>query len=112
VNFFNIRVLCNVISDSDGSRSPITILRCIYANHLNKDLPNLAIASRILLTIPVTVASAQRSFFKLKLIKTCFLARMTQERLVGLALMLIEHDVSSTFNYAHLIKQFVNAKAR
>jgi len=49
--FDEIRVLCNVVSDSDSGRSPISILRYIYANHWNEDLSNLAIALRIVLTI-------------------------------------------------------------
>ena len=84
----------------------------MYANHVNEDLQNLAIALRIVPTIPVTVASGEQSFSKLKLTKTYLRASMTQERLVGLALMSIEHDISSTLDYADLIKQFANAKAR
>ena len=48
--------------------------------------PNTCIAYRILLTIPVTVVSAERSFSKLKLIKSYLRSTMSQERLSGLAI--------------------------
>jgi hypothetical protein len=45
---------------------------------------NVCVSLRILLTIPATVASAEKSFSKLKLIKNC-LSTMSQTRLVDLA---------------------------
>jgi hypothetical protein len=39
---------------------------------------NVFIAYRIILTIPVSVASAKRSFLKLKLIKFCLKSTMFQ----------------------------------
>ena len=52
--------------------------------------PNAYIAYRILLTIPITVAYAKRSFSKLKLIKSYLRSTMLQERLSGLAILSIE----------------------
>ncbi|XP_042387684.1 uncharacterized protein LOC121979757 [Zingiber officinale] len=49
--------------------------------------PNVAIAYRILLTMPVTVGSAERSFSKLKLLKTYMRSTMSQERLNGLVIL-------------------------
>ena len=43
--------------------------------------PNACIAYRILLTVPINVASAERSFSKLKLIKSYLRSTMSQERL-------------------------------
>jgi len=48
---------------------PQDILRHIVASNAADDFPNFSTALRILLTIPVTVASGERSFSKLKLIK-------------------------------------------
>jgi hypothetical protein len=41
--------------------------------------PNVSIAYRILFTVPVTVASAERSFSKLKLLKNYLRSTMSQE---------------------------------
>jgi len=48
---------------------------------------NTIIAYIILLTIPMTVASAERSFSKLKLLKSYLRSTMSQEKLNGLALI-------------------------
>ena len=74
--------------------------------------PNAYIAYRILLTIPVTVASAERSFSKLKLIKSYLKSTMSQERLSGLAILSIENEMLEEFEYKNLISQFVVQKAR
>jgi len=41
--------------------------------------PNISIAYRILFTMPVTVASAERTFSKLKLVKNYLRSIMSQE---------------------------------
>lgn len=54
--------------------------------------PVACIAYRILLTVPVNVATAERSFSKLKLLKSYLRSTMSQERLNGLAILAIEHE--------------------
>ena len=61
-----------------------------YLKQMDGCYPNAWIAYKILLTIPVTVASAERSFSKLKLIKSYLRSTMSQEKLNGLAMMSIE----------------------
>jgi hypothetical protein len=90
---------------------------------INKDLlrkfvkrmgcfPNALVAYRILLTIPVTVASAERSFSKLKLLKTYMRSTMTQERLNGLATIALENDVLEKIKYEDIIEDFISKNAR
>ena len=54
---------------------------------------NALIAYRIFLTVLVTVASTERSFSKLKLIKTYLRSSMSQERLNGLAILSIKKEL-------------------
>jgi hypothetical protein len=51
---------------------------------------NVSIVYRILFTMSVTVASAERSFSKLKLLKNYLRLTMTQDRLNGLAILCIQ----------------------
>ena len=74
--------------------------------------PNVYIALRILLTCPVTVASAERSFSKLKLIKTFNKTSMTDSRLSSLAMLSIENDCARSLDYDNVITAFANKKVR
>jgi hypothetical protein len=74
--------------------------------------PNAVIAYQILLTVPVTVASAERSFSKLKLVKSYLRSTMTQERLNGLATIALESDVLEQIKYEDLIEDFISRNSR
>ncbi|XP_071689314.1 uncharacterized protein [Rutidosis leptorrhynchoides] len=94
---------------------PSEIMRPIdILNYLKqKDcFPNATIAYRVLLTIPVTVASTERSFSKLKLLKNYLRSTMTQERLNGLALISIENDLLESVDYEKLTNHFAFKNAK
>lgn len=74
--------------------------------------PNVCIAYRILLTIPVTVALAERNFSKLKLLKNYLRSSMSQERLNGLAMLCIEKDLLDNIELDSIIDDFASKKAR
>ena len=74
--------------------------------------PNVSIAYRILLTVPVTVASAERSFSKLKLLRNCLRTTMLQERLNGLAMCSIEKDILDNLDLDTIINDFASRNAR
>ncbi|XP_022003042.2 zinc finger MYM-type protein 1-like [Helianthus annuus] len=79
---------------------------------LNTTYPYAINAYKVLLTIPVTVASAERSFSKLKLLKTYLRSTMSQERLNGLATISIESEILDTMDYKELIESFASKNAR
>ncbi|XP_045501439.1 uncharacterized protein LOC123698735 [Colias croceus] len=66
------------------------LIQYILKNNLEEIYPNVYIAIRIMLTVPVSTTSAERSFSKLKLIKTYLRSTMSQERLSALSVLLIE----------------------
>ena len=70
--------------------------------------PNATIAYRLMLTIPVTVASAERSFSKLKLLKSYLRSTMTQERLNDLAMIALEGDLLEKIDYERIIEEFIS----
>ncbi|XP_075475740.1 uncharacterized protein LOC142510766 [Primulina tabacum] len=74
--------------------------------------PYSFIAYRILLIIPVTVASAERSFSKLKLLKSCLRSTMTQTRLNALAMISIESEFLEKLDYEILMDDFADKNAR
>ncbi|KAL7610256.1 spindle assembly checkpoint component MAD1-like [Lactuca sativa] len=74
--------------------------------------PNVCIAYRILLTIPVTIASTERNFSKLKLLKNYLRSSMSQERLNGLAMLCIEKDLLDNIELDSIIDDFASKKAR
>ena len=73
--------------------------------------PNISVAYRILLTIPVTVATAKRSFSKLKLLNNYLRSTMSQERLNGLAMCTIEKDILDTVDHNTVLDDFASRKA-
>jgi len=77
----------NILKEIIGLKNdkPIDILN--YIKRINS-FTNAYIAYRIMLTITISVASAEISFSKLKLIKSYLRSIMSQQRLNGLALLL------------------------
>uniref|UniRef100_A0A8C8DNF5 Zinc finger MYM-type protein 1-like n=1 Tax=Oryzias sinensis TaxID=183150 RepID=A0A8C8DNF5_9TELE len=88
------------------------LLSFLHDSELTELYPNLWTALRISLTLPVTVAEAERSFSKLKLIKTFLRSSMAQDRLSGLAVISINHTIAEKLNYDVLIDDFARIKAR
>ena len=59
--------------------------------------PTLCIACRLPLTIGFSIASCERSFSKLKVIKTCIRSSMLQEHLTSLALLNIKREFLAAY---------------
>ena len=74
--------------------------------------PDVVTALKLFLTLPVTVASAERSFSKLRLIKSYLRSTMNQDRLRSLALLSIEAQSAESLETDQIIDDFANAKAR
>ena len=91
---------------------PLDLLNKISTLKLNSLFPNVCIALRMFLTLPVTVATGERSFSKLKIIKNKMRNSTGQERLVSLSILSIEHDLSREVDFSKVIDLFAGVKAR
>lgn len=90
----------------------IPLLQIIFEVKKANAFPNLSIALRIMSTILITSAGAERTFSKLKLIKTYSRSTVSQQRLTGLATICIEIEISVQLDYAEIINYFASRKAR
>ena len=68
----------------------------MHTYSLTEAYPFIEIALRIFLTLPVTVASCELSFSKLKLLKNYLRSSMDQERLTNLAILSIENPLAKS----------------
>ncbi|XP_052624958.1 uncharacterized protein LOC111902786 [Lactuca sativa] len=111
--FIELKLLQKMLPDEAyKSRSPWTSIQIMeYARRMDM-FPNVLVAYKILLTVPVTVASAERSFSKLKLLKSYLRSTMTQERLNGLAILSIESDFLKNIDYCKIRDVFASKNAR
>jgi hypothetical protein len=74
--------------------------------------PNISITYQILLTMPVTMGSAERTISKLKLLKNYLRSVMTQERLNGLATLCIEKKLLDKIDIDVIINDFASVNVR
>jgi hypothetical protein len=74
--------------------------------------PNLRTAPQIMLTVAVSAASRERSFNKLKLIKTYPQLTTKQERLSNLAILSFEKATFDSVVYSTITERFADNKAR
>jgi len=90
----------------------LDILQYLLSNDLINIFPNLSISLRILLTMPVTVATEKRSFSKLKIIKNYLRSTMKQERLTNLSIISIEREISKNLDITDIVNEFSIKKLR
>ncbi|XP_028036882.1 uncharacterized protein LOC114247982 [Bombyx mandarina] len=96
----------------NGEKGPLDLLKFIQQYRLENSVPNIVILLRIFLTISISVASCERSFSKLKLIKNYLRSTMSQSRLQNLAILSIEQEITKNINFESIIHDFSSMKAR
>lgn len=104
--------LCLLSEIIDKGTSPLRVLQKILCNSVGDVYPNVAIALRIMLTLPVTTATAERSFSKLKLVKNYLRTTLSQEKTTNLAIISIEHEIVDGLNLDDVIGTFADLKSR
>ncbi|RLU15917.1 hypothetical protein DMN91_011674 [Ooceraea biroi] len=98
--------------ESLKNEGPLELLRFIQEFSLGISVPNIVIMLRLFLTLAISVASCERSFSKLKLIKNYLRSTMTQLRLSNLAILSIEQTMTNRLSFDDAIKDFATRKAR
>jgi len=93
-------------------KTPFLVLSSILKTRLDEVYPNVFIALRIMLHCTDAVVSPERSFGKLKLIKTFNRSHMTDSRLSSLAMLSIEASCVRSLDLNDVIKPFACPKAR
>lgn len=81
-------------------------------SYMEADISEVYTLFLLFFTLPVTVASLERSFSKLKLIKNCMRSTISQEQLCHLSVLSIEYNIASTLDIKEVINQFANAKVQ
>ena len=84
----------------------------IKENSLESTFPNLEVAIRIYLTLPVTNCTAERSFSALKRIKSEIRSTMDNKKLKSLMLLCTQSDITMKIDYGDIIDDFARVKAR
>ena len=103
------------LKELQGDSTTVSVLdmyNILIDARLQASMPELVTACVLFLTLPVTVATAERSLSKLKIIKTYLRSTMSQERLDGLAIISIEHECAKDTDFDQVIKEFAIKRAR
>ena len=88
------------------------ILTFLIANDMHVVFPNISTLYKLFMTLPVSSATAERSFSRLKLIKSYLRSTMSESRLTNLALLSIERELSYNLDYDCVVDTFSNMKNR
>lgn len=76
------------------------------AANMKTVFPNLYIALKITVTLPVSSASTERSFSRLKLLKTRLRTSISQNRLENLLIISCENDIEVDKDEVEVVKKF------
>ena len=90
---------------------PTKMLQTLLHLDLQSIFPNVYIAVRIFLTLPVTNCEGERSFSHLARIKNELRTRMGQRRLCSLSLLAIECELVNTLDFNDVVDDFARSKA-
>ena len=88
------------------------VLSLLLSSDVLSSMPELGAACILFCTLPVTVSSAERSFSKLKLIKSYLRSSIALDRFDSLALISIENEAARQLDLHELVDKFANSKTR
>ena len=92
--------------------SALECLQAIRRNKLESVFPNVDIAYRIFLTLPITNCSAERAFSKMAIVNNDLRSSMLNDCFNTLCLMTIERTLLKNINVQDVLIDFAKVKAR
>ena len=107
---FSVRLI--EMEDGKRIRSAADVLKHLCENEITSSYSKFVSAIVLFLSLPVTVATAERSFSKLKIIKNYLRSTMAQERLNALAVISIKVEETRKLEIDKMIDIFAEKKAR
>jgi len=90
----------------------LELLKFIFEYSMADIFPYICIALRIYLTLACTTSIYERSYSKLKIIKTIFRPTMNQTKLTNLALLFIEKEITNSIDFDSVINDFAEVKTK
>lgn len=96
----------------EDDTSPQGLMHMITNCGLQPMFPNVHIALRIFLTLPVTNCEGERSFSLLARVKNELRTSMKQKRLKALSLMAIESELTKSLDFSDIVDTFSRSKSR
>ena len=96
--------------DSEPTMSDL--YRLVKTDSLESTFPTIEIALRIYLSLMPTNCTGERSFSKLKIIKSHLRNCMLQPRVTALTLMSIESDILEDIDFSDIVHSFAAKKSR
>ncbi|KAL4090727.1 hypothetical protein QTP88_025508 [Uroleucon formosanum] len=103
--YYHLNKDCEGISTND-------VLKFMITNDMISSYPNLSTLYKIFYTLPVSSATAERSFSRRKLIKTFLRSTLTEEKLSNLAILSIEKCTAEKIDFDKVIETFAQMKKR
>lgn len=106
---------CLVYIQVYGENKPLNInevMKFMISRDMVSSYLNLYTLYKIYYTLPVSSATAERSFSRLKLIKSYLRSTMTEERLSNLAILNIESALAQSIDFDKVINTFSQMKKR
>ena len=120
VNFTELKLEIawfNRLAQSSGftfknDATALNVLKWLSKHCLCESIPYLFMSLKLYLTVAVSIASCERSFSKLKLIKSYLRSTMGESRLSALSILSIESNLVETLSFDDIISEFASMTAR
>ena len=88
----------------------LDVLQWLSKHRLCESTPYLFMSLKLYLTVTVSIASCERSFPKVRLIKSYLRSTMGESRLSALSILSIESDLVETLPFGDIISEFASMK--